>query len=87
MPKTKLVWKVCLWSLPIQVEIARNKKIRSTGYVAFHETEREAIDYKTKQLTRVKAQFDYLKEPLPETYKNQISEMERIYGKEKTVSQ
>jgi len=87
LPKTKFVWKVALWRLPIQVEVPRKEKLKPTGYIAFFESKKDAVSFKTRQLSKIAAQFDYLDEPLPKMYSKQITEMEKEYGKEKSVSE
>lgn len=76
--KKRMVWLSTMYSMPILVDIKGGKPERS-GYVCHFETEQDAIEYKRKQLARIKKQYAILGEQLPAVYADQIKTMEMDY--------
>jgi len=83
--KSRMVWRSTMYAMPTLVDIKKGELERN-GYVNHFETEKEAMDYKWKQLIRIKGQYTLLDEQLPEEYANQIKLMEKKYVESKEVS-
>ena len=78
--KPRMMWRVTLYDMPALKEIKEKPFIN--GYVGYFDSEEEAADYKWKQLMRIKVQYEFFLEEPPKEYADQITIMEKEYGKE-----
>ena len=84
--KKKFAWIATFFSTDIKLVEVTGMKLYRNGYVNYFETKEDAVEYKRRQLDRIVRQYRAIGQQMPLRYSNQITEMEKEYGKRKKIS-